>query len=1189
MARTGNRGTWTGADRFEDAWEASSDNFASPPDVIATTLNLPDAVEQANAGRKVRLRVTGFNTYGSSIAYSAPVTIPAISLPALVITPAATQFQAGTPATAAGAVIATISGAYPGATVSLPGNETRFVLNTAKDKLLVGAAPLTAAGSITLQVFQTLAGAANSPQANTVNVVVTAGVSGAPANPLDSLTGARLIFGGTKQVSAFSGAPVATGTNSLTLADQSGVAQDVVVGSGSTAPVLRAAAAGNGFNGRPFIEFGGTGQGLTTAAPITVSSGSFILVMTMRRPSSQPQEWGSPVTLWSTTPMPDGNYQYVRPYFRPPSAGNNMHASSWFTETNQLAAPIDTAFVFGIKVVNGKMVFRVNDTTSTETDVSPAMTANMNLWLGRSPFPGGGSGFPFECAVATSDGWVGDDVGDWDLLFAQYGKFLGLKTQTDVDNAWTARTATGTAEPSAPVSPPPPIVTQPSTAYDTFSRVYVPSTKVKPTLPTTPVAGVVFAPSLPQPSGGNDLQAFGFTGPAGVTIPQRMMTFATTFAPGQVTATQAIDVFYGGTAKEAQMVVLTKHPDDNSVDHALIITTQPAIVNGALTTAMIRKTATALTGSDVGTSFFPGSTITGSITYKRRKGYGPSGAETGVNVSYGMSPSQLLANATATSTRYVGKLASERRYTYNCGHALAINVDITSFKDGTEAYEFEVMAYRNRVSGVQDIGSYFVDIAIAQGGTPVASQTDLRLYNATGWGKLLHTGLTAATNASNNPADTTIVFDAPELVRQGVIAPVDFSNGVNDSLLAGYATAASTSRLPGDFAGMELADMGKQGGRPDLGIHTTEQQVYFLTMDPRARQRVIAQAEAARTSVANWFDGINNVPMTPFPDVGGQPGLWLDIYGGGDRARNDGVNPANTFSYDNSCGRNWDGAHQPSMSYAGYLVTGRRMLGEALEREGTFNLAAMWYAQRWKTISGDTHDWCFMQGNQVREAGWTACRIGQAVRLVPDSSAIKVPLRRAMNWNFAYMLTQVPAWKAQQGDPFGFLPGASPYGNTENAPYWSLKPWQDDHVVAGVWMCAMAGSQNAKTFMDQFTSNFAVQRCMHEDVLPINKAADYVFAVSSLQDLNNPPFTEKTWAAFAARGVIKPGDGFWVGGNYGRLQMRSNVLIASLSNSADARTVCQKHRDHANDQGPYFTLGDRRADPLDWFREIAWS
>lgn len=1195
MARTGNRGTWTGADSFKDEWEASSDNFATSS-VVASTLTLPDSIELANAGKKVRLKVTGTNTYGSTIAYSPVITIPAIVLPALVITPAATQFQIGTAATAAGALIGSIAGAYPGAVISLPSTETRFVLNSAKDKLLVGAQPLTVAGSISLSVFQTFAGASNSPQANTVNVVVTPGVAGAPANPLDSLTGARLVFGGSKLLTAFSGNPVTASTGAVqTVADQSGVAQDIVVAPGATAPIFRTTtdagfSTANYFNGRPYLSFGGNNEQLTSNAAINIAGGNFILVMTMRRPSNQPQEWGAPVTLWSTTPMSDGNTQYVRPYFVPPQDGGGMQASSWFTNTNQFPCPLDQAFVFGMRVVNGKMVFRINDTTSAPTDVSPALTQNLILQLGRSTFPTGASGYLFAAAVQTSDGIVSDAVGDWDLLFAQFGKFLGLKTQADVDTAWSARQVTGTTEPSAPVVEPPPPVTLPSTQYDAYSRIWNPATKTKPMPPTTPVAGVVFAPTVPQPSGGNDIQGGRFTGPAGVTIPARMFFFATTFAPGLVAPTDNLDVFWGGSAKEAQMVVLKKHEDSNTVDHALIITSHPQIVNGATTDFMIRKGAAALTGSDVGTSLYSASTISGSVTYKKRKGIGNGGAETGVNAFFQMSPAGLLANATSSKVRYTGKLASERSFYINCGHALRILVDITSFKDGTEDYAFEILADQNRVAGVGAFGSYFVDINISQGGTPVIQRTDLRIFNSCGWGKFFHTALPATLNAGNNPPDTTVQYDAGELIRQGVVPPIDLSTGTYETTLAGYASAAGAGfRTPYNEAGLQLVNMGAQGGRPDIGIITEWAQVYFGTMDPRARQYVIAHGEAFRHCPASWYDAINKQPMNPWPEIGGWPGLWTDTYIPSNRGNDRNFNPPDTFQTDWDTGRTWDTAHQPSFNYPAYLITGRRQFADGLEREACTNLTGFYVDPRWRQIGGEWHDWCFMQGNQPREAGWTARSIAHGVRLLPDTSAVRPLLRRTMNWNFAYLLTQVAEWKSIQGETFGWLPYTSPYANSENFPYWDFKPWMFDHYIAGCYAAAMAGSENAKTFITTFAYNYAVQRCMHEDVLPINKAADYVFAVSSSHDIKNPLFTENTWAKLAPRGVIKPGAGFWVGGNYARCQMRSSVLMATLLNDGDARTVAQKHRSAAGQQGAYLALEDVRGGPLDWFREIAWT
>ncbi|TPG53283.1 hypothetical protein EAH89_17345 [Roseomonas nepalensis] len=1039
-----------------------------------------------------------------------------------------------------------------------------------------------------------------------------------PANPLDSLKGARLVLSGSKLLSSFAGTPVtASGGVVSVLADQTAIAQDLVLGGGPNAPTFRkpgdAGFQSSYFNGRPYLTFDGNNQRLVSST-INSSTGGILVVAVIRRRTNQPQGYGAPLTVMGDAPNANNHYPFLRPYFRP-DAG--IYLGNYDYETGDVPASLDTPIVMAFRRnLDGTGRLRINDAVSG-TLQGIANPFPGKLMMGNSVFPDTPpDGYQFTAAFDVSDVYVTDALGDEDLLVAHFSRLLGLKPQSAVDAAWVARQAanlTGTDETASTGGSTgggstgggtTPVDTTPSTAYDSFARVYDPATKIKPMPSTGTVAGVVFAPTVTQPSSANDIIGFGFTGPSGVTLPQRMMFFAINFAPGKVQPTDNIEVVYAGSAKEAQMVVLSKHADDGSVDHAQIITTQPQIVNGAAVLAMLRKTATPLSGADVGTDAYATSPIAGTVVYKKRKGLAnvqryvtiggvyydtyidDSGAETVVNTTFNMAPSQLLTGATSSDVRYSGKLASERRFYINCGHALRMNVDVTTFKDGNQDYAWEIMADQCRVPGVSDVGSYFVDINITQGGTPVIQRTNQRIYNLGGWGKFIQTSLSAAQNASNNPPDTCIIFDAGELQRLAVVPPYDLLSGVYESLLAGYASAADGNfRLPYHTAGTQNPNMGGTGGRPDIGVLTQWAQTYFVTMDPRARQWVIAQAEAFRGIPANQWDPINKVPLNNFPGIG-TPGAWWDY---GNRGTDQGKNPPNMIRTEFAIQRDWDGAHQPMFAYAAYLITGRRQFGDALERQGCYTLGSTFVDARWRQIGGEWHDWCFMQENQPRQAGWAARDIAFTVRLAPDSSAIRLPMRRVLNWNFGYLLSQVPAWRAQQGETYGWLPFSSPYGQSGVGNLWDLKAWMMDHAMAGTWAAVVAGSENAMTYTQSFAKNFYVGRCMHEDVMPLGRGATYRFMVSSSHDIFNPPFTENTWAKLANAAESKWGPNQWDAGNYGRLQMRSNVLIASITNDADARTVCGKHRAHANDSGPYLALSDVRGDPLDWFRELAWA
>ena len=1227
---TGNRPLASGTlpMTFADQWRVSADNGATWT-VVATGLTFSDEMLATHAGKRLQFRTVATNSVNSTPSnWSEFVMVPGqlqggtpttpVTLSDLTLTATTGAKKIGTASVAAGALLATVSGNAQGSAISVPQGETRYVLNTAKTEVRVGAFALTEDGPLDLVVLKTLAGATNSPHPTTLSLTIEAASAVVAPQPLNGLSGVVAAVGDTLLRSAYTGplwrvrrnsdgaeqdigfnsttklidaaalrafAGASTGTDKLTLAkgyDQSGAGLHFTSIDAAHQPPINLADSTAG--GNPTVLFTGNHILSMTGFPVHLTDGKVLaqVVATVAadcpgntrvlsfHPDNidTPEDHQHPWALVALQPGSDGTMQSYRDQFGLIS----------------VPATRDVQHVYSLAIDSSSN----NSTIWSDTVSGTSSGGNGGIGFARVQIGGrtivgddgftGGTHMTFRRMIITSDPATHRAPLTTDALTT----YAALGTVGDVGSGGGGGGET----------------TPPDTAFDAFTRIYDPATVQKRAAQTTPVTGIAFAPAVPQPSTSNDIIGFGYTCASGDSIPARIGRFAINIAPGKLLLTDNCEVFWphDGTSHKVQVVPLSVHPDASTyVDHALIVGDQPALNGTTPRFAMLRKGAAALTGSAVGTGAYASSPITGTSTLVQGHGlvtydgdsqtYTDPGTTFPINAAVSITPSQFLGTGWTTDVRYTGPMASERRHTYDYGGRPRIVVDVTTYSDGNQEIEFYWGCDQQFRSDPNNLGGYTFNLDVKQGGTSVIalSGNSARIGRRNGWGKIICTALSTAQNARMNPPETTIIFDAGEMMRLGVVAPYNLGLGVNESVLAGYQSQVSADagfRGPYSLHGIASPNMGQTGGREDLGIATARAAAYLISMDPRARQCVIEQAESFRGLPVNDYDPIRQAVVNVFPDTG-TPNIWMD-------PRGYNSNPSNTATEgDAHIRRDWDGGHQPSMSAIAYMITGRRQLADILETQANLALTFMYKDGRNKSVGGETHDWCFMQNNQPREAGWAARDVGQGVRLLPDTAKTKANLRKAMNFTFAYLVSQIPAWKPAQGEPFGWLPYTNPYDSN------NLKAWMNDHIAAGCWACCMAGCENTRIFMQTFQKNFIVGRGQQEDVLSLFKATAVYYDVGNSHDILDPnhPFLRKTWATLAIITNDFPVDGYGegnAGGNYNQLFHRSQTLYASLFNDADARQVAAKIRANKNKANSFMLDSNLRSDPLENFLELSW-
>ncbi len=150
-----------------------------------------------------------------------------------------------------------------------------------------------------------------------------------------------------------------------------------------------------------------------------------------------------------------------------------------------------------------------------------------------------------------------------------------------------------------------------------------------------------------------------------------------------------------------------------------------------------------------------------------------------------------------------------------------------------------------------------------------------------------------------------------------------------------------------------------------------------MTQDHRDLQVMLGNGRVSGSVPWHFIDGATGSYLS----IKDHANVWLEPRGISPSFGKDAL-PAGMFDY--RTGFAPDLAHQPSLSFVPYLVTGDRYFADELSAQSNWTLANVWTANRQKS---PTKDLVFFQ--EVRGFGWTMRTLGEAAFLLPDASPFK--------------------------------------------------------------------------------------------------------------------------------------------------------------------------------------------------------
>ena len=353
--------------------------------------------------------------------------------------------------------------------------------------------------------------------------------------------------------------------------------------------------------------------------------------------------------------------------------------------------------------------------------------------------------------------------------------------------------------------------------------------------------------------------------------------------------------------------------------------------------------------------------------------------------------------------------------------------------------------------------------------------------------------------AGGEPSTGHVVYDYPYMIAAGAVPAFDPELDINRAFFQQSGKIAEADTGPMGNALITKA-MPTSGGRPDLGMVPDWTWAWLRAQTPGMRYAMMQTAEAA--GAVPWH--IRDPKTTRAPTLDDHPKYWLD-----GRA-NMGANGHGPMLTDVD---GWDGdnAHQPSLSYIPYMISGDRRFLDELIAQTAYALFSYDSTPGYRDGAEGN-----LTNEEVRGQAWANRTHGYAAFITPDAHPDKAYLTSKLRQRLKWYATAYPARNNLGGpnsyETSGWIEGPYPLGHIAN--------WQQDFFSQSLAQIARMGFADANPVYN-YTRKYQLSRFLRPDFNPL-WATHY--ATLHADEKTDAPF--RTWREIAqanlAKGNFKP-------------------------------------------------------------------
>ena len=312
------------------------------------------------------------------------------------------------------------------------------------------------------------------------------------------------------------------------------------------------------------------------------------------------------------------------------------------------------------------------------------------------------------------------------------------------------------------------------------------------------------------------------------------------------------------------------------------------------------------------------------------------------------------------------------------------------------------------------------DVEIEVGGRVVARHQDLLHYHHARWRQL------AWWDPARAP-EVQLRHDTAYLIASRAVPNYDQDIVPAESALATLSKRLDKKADGPMTIGPVTSYMGTAGGRPDIGPLPAWSVMYLLSHDLRAEEAMLAAAEGSGTWSVHYRDEKTGYPLRTDSADNRRISTHMNL-------AHTGPLPVPRCAAGDSklCKNpnNSDTAHQPSLAYLPYLLSGDYYYLEELQ---------FWAASN--PLATDPRNAGLGQGlvrwQQLRGQAWSLRTLGQAAYITPDAHPLKGYFSKQLDNNLAYYHQTFVSAKP---NALGVYDGSGEHAFRIN----QSAPWQDD-------------------------------------------------------------------------------------------------------------------------------------------------
>ncbi len=295
-----------------------------------------------------------------------------------------------------------------------------------------------------------------------------------------------------------------------------------------------------------------------------------------------------------------------------------------------------------------------------------------------------------------------------------------------------------------------------------------------------------------------------------------------------------------------------------------------------------------------------------------------------------------------------------------------------------------------------------------------------------------------------------VLYDREYLFASGAVPRYDQRISISTTALQNLSSVP-----PDPMSNAELTSyMPMTGAHPDIGPLPRFAALYLLSMDPRAMANTLRNGQAGGSFQIHYRDQKTNLPVSledyPYMTILGRSS---DTYNPQTRqyeAFPAVTNPLTVHTPDD--------AHQPSIAYLPYLITGDYFFLEELQFWANWNMvmANPGYREYRKGL---------LKWGQVRAQAWSLRTLGQAASMTPDDHPMKSYFVDRVGYNLEYYNSRYS--NNANANKLGII--------EEGGGLATPRPWMDDFVTWSAGHLVALGFEEAKPFL-AFKAKFPVGR-----------------------------------------------------------------------------------------------------------------